>query len=158
MLRIEKILCAVDFSEPSRAALRMACDLAQRFDAKLLLLHVYQVPAYPLPDGVILPSPVTVSELFNQVDRALDRWKSEAATLGARNVEAEAIEGPAWRGIVAHAGRGKFDLVVIGTHGHTGLKHLLLGSVAERVVRHAPCPVLTVRPVGEVAPEEGHIE
>lgn len=155
-MRIRNILCAIDFSEPSRAALRMAVDLAQKFDATLSLLHVYQVPAYPLPEGVILPSPLTITDLFEQVDRALNEWKREAFELGAKRVEAESVEGAAWREIVARADKGHFDMVVLGTHGHTGLKHLLLGSVAERVVRHAPCPVLTVRPVGEEAQAEQH--
>jgi universal stress protein A len=151
-MQIRKILCAVDFSEPSRAALHMAADMAQKFDAELTLLHVYQVPAYPLPDGVILPSTVTVTDLFDQVDRALADWRADVERLGAKRVKATSVEGQAWREIVAQASEGDFDLVVVGTHGHTGIKHLLLGSVAERVVRQAPCPVLAVRATPEKQP------
>jgi nucleotide-binding universal stress UspA family protein len=144
-MRIRRILCPVDFSAPSQAALHCAVDLARRFGAHLTILHVYQVPAYPLPEGVLLPSRVSLAELFERVDRALESWRLDAERRGASDLDVATTQGAAWSEICQKATREDYQLIVIGTHGHTGLRHLLLGSVAERVVRHAPCPVMTVQ-------------
>jgi nucleotide-binding universal stress UspA family protein len=144
-MRIRRILCPVDFSQPSQAALHCAADLARQFGAQLTILHVYQVPAYPLPEGVLLPSRVSLFDLFERLDRALASWKRDAEQRGAPHVDVATTQGAAWSEICRTATCDDYQLIVIGTHGHTGLRHLLLGSVAERVVRHAPCPVMTVR-------------
>ncbi len=144
MSAVGKVLCAVDFSAPSRAALTMAADLAQRYGASLTVLHVFQLPATLLPEGMLL-SPAMVSEHFQAVNGLLDEEKRHAESLGVRTVETALVDGVPWREIVARAKDGGFDLVVVGTHGRTGIRHVLLGSVAERVVRHAHCPVVTVR-------------
>jgi nucleotide-binding universal stress UspA family protein len=87
-----------------------------------------------------------LQELAEQTDVLLEQWRAEAKADGApRIATAKAIGEPAAE-IVAAANEGKFDVVVVGTHGRTGLAHALLGSVAERVVRRAPMPVVTVRP------------
>jgi nucleotide-binding universal stress UspA family protein len=150
MLRVSKILCPVDFSDTSKAALRFAVELADRFGAQLTLLHVYQPPAYQFPDGVIMAGPEVLNDLETQVDNALDRWKLEAEQIGHVPIATQSAIGGTHSEIIRVAGEGGYDLIVMGTHGRTGIRHALLGSVAERVVRHAGCPVLTVR-----SPEAG---
>ncbi len=145
-LEWKKILCPVDFSDASRSALRVACELARRFDGEVTVFHAYPLPGYTLPEGTVLPATGMLQELAEQTDALLSRWKAEAIADGAPRVAtAKAVGEPAME-IVAAAEDGKFDAVVVGTHGRTGLAHVLLGSVAERVVRRAPMPVVTVRP------------
>jgi nucleotide-binding universal stress UspA family protein len=143
-----KICCPIDFSEPSREVLRMAVALAQRYQAELLLFHAYPLPGYTLPEGSVVPSSNMLQELAAETDTQLARWQKEAETLGASRVTAaQSIGDPAVE-IVEFARTAGADLLVIGTHGRTGLRHAILGSVAERVVRHSPCPVLTIRSRG----------
>jgi nucleotide-binding universal stress UspA family protein len=143
-LEFRRILCPVDFSEASAGALRAAASLASRFDASLTLLHVAVIPGSAIPEAM-LPTPAELATDHSApADRPLLEWKAQAERLGARRVQAFRSVGQPAQEIVALAGRDAFDLVVIGTHGRTGLGHLLLGSVAEEVVRRAPCPVLTV--------------
>jgi nucleotide-binding universal stress UspA family protein len=146
MMKVRRILCAVDFSEPSHEALHYGADLARMFDAELTLFHVYHVPGYGLPEGsLVLASPEELGKLFSKIDERLEGWRKEAESRGAPKVDVATTEGAAWHEIVERAKTG-YQLIVVGTHGHTGLRHVLIGSVADRVVRHAPCPVLTVRP------------
>jgi len=149
-----RILCPVDFSPTSFAALRRAARLAGSLGASLTLLHVYHTPGYALPEGVILPNVNELDRLFSWIDEQLAAWRREARALGADAVVTETAQGAPWQTIVDRAAAGRYDLVVMGTHGHTGLKHVLLGSVTERVVRHASCPVLTVRAPDETARPE----
>ncbi len=142
-VRYRKILCPVDFSESSRAALDTAVALARSQDAPLTLLHVYNVPMN-LPDGYFDPEIFQI--IGTATDKLLAEWKLLAEAGGAAHVDTASMPGTAWDGVVATARQGRFDLIVLGTHGRTGLKHVLLGSVAERVVQHAPCTVLVVRP------------
>ncbi len=141
----KKICCPVDFSESSRAALRVAASLARRHGAELLLFHAYPLPGYTLPEGSVLPSSHMLQDLASQTEAQLERWKRETESLGAPRVAvAQAVGEPAAE-IVEFARSSGTDLLVIGTHGRTGLRHAILGSVAERVVRNAGCPVLTIR-------------
>jgi nucleotide-binding universal stress UspA family protein len=142
----KRILCPIDFSDASRAALETAADLARRFGATLTLLHAYPVPGYTFPDGSFVASSKMLDELADQARRHLEEWKDIAASLGLPGVEAVTAVGEPAHEIVTWATAHGADLVVVGTHGRTGLTHALMGSVAERVVRRAPCPVLTVRP------------
>jgi universal stress protein A len=142
-MRYAKILCPVDFSEPSREALVAAADLARTFDASLTLVHVYQLPLAAVPEMSV--DPELYGMMGKRADEELARLTQEALGLGVRRVESTRLEGVAWDVIVKLARDGRVDLVVMGTHGRTGLRHALLGSVAERVVRHASCPVLVVR-------------
>ena len=140
-----KILCAVDFSEYSRDALRtaMATAVASGAGGEVTLVHVAQIPVLGAPE---LPfDPGVLAALVASTQRTLADWAEEARRLGSAPVSTMALEGVPWDQIVTLAREGDFDLVVMGTHGRTGLKHALLGSVAEKVVRHAPCPVLVVR-------------
>jgi nucleotide-binding universal stress UspA family protein len=151
VVRVRKILCPVDFSAPSQEALHYAADLAQQFGAELTLLHVYQVPGYAFPEGVVMAAPEVLADLLASIDRALAEARTEAAGRGAARVATATAQGAPWTEIVRVAAEGGHDLIVLGTHGRTGIKHALLGSVAERVIRKAPCPVLTVRPTGAAA-------
>jgi nucleotide-binding universal stress UspA family protein len=142
----KKILCPIDFSDASRAALETAADLARRFGATLTLFHAYPVPGYTFPDGSFVASSKMLDELAEQARRHLEEWRGVAASLGQPGAEAVTAVGEPAHEIVTWAKEHAADLVVLGTHGRTGLTHALMGSVAERVVRRAPCPVLTVRP------------
>jgi nucleotide-binding universal stress UspA family protein len=143
----KRICCPIDFSDASRAAMEVAADLARRHGAELVLLHAYPIPGYTFPDGSVVASPKMMQELAEGAERHLEEWRLEAERLvGAPRVgKAKAIGEPAAE-IVGYAKDERVDLLVLGTHGRTGLEHALMGSVAERVVRRAHCPVLTVRP------------
>jgi nucleotide-binding universal stress UspA family protein len=148
MTQIRKILVPVDFSDSSRAALEYAAGLARPFDATIDLLHVWQAPAFigalTLPDV-----PVTEATMVELVKRNAEevsaRFAADAVKRGLPVREARCEPGVPAHTIVEVAKDRNYDLVVMGTHGHTGFSHVLLGSVAEAVVRHAECPVLTVR-------------
>lgn len=142
----KKILCPIDFSEPARAAMAAAVELSRHFDAELTLFHSYQLPGYTLPEGSVVASPKMLQDLADQAEAHLEEWRKIAQGLGAMRVEtAKGIGDPAIE-VVELAREGGFDLVVVGTHGRSGIRHALLGSIAERVVRHARCPVLTIHP------------
>ncbi len=143
----KRIFCPIDFSDASRAAMEMGADLARRFGGELLLLHAYPVPGYTFPDGSVVASPKMMQDLADQAKKHLDEWRAEAEKLvGAPRVSAETAIGEPAAEILAYAKARKADLVVMGTHGRTGLEHALMGSIAERVVRRAHGPVLTARP------------
>jgi len=144
----KRICCPIDFSDASRAAMEVAADLAQRFGAALTLLHAYPVPGYTFPDGSVVASPRMLQELADQAAKHVGEWKRQAEELGAPTVNAETLVGEPASEILAHARDRGIDLLVLGTHGRTGLEHALMGSTAERVVRRARCPVLTVHPQG----------
>lgn len=139
------ICCPIDFSEPSRVALRTAAMLSRRFDADLALLHVYELPVFTLLEGSLLPTPRMMSELAERSDKGLAEAYEEAHRLGACRITTTKLLGTPHAEIVRFATEGQFDLVVMGTRGRTGLEAAVMGSVAERVVRLAPCPVLAVR-------------
>ena len=146
MKPVRKICCPVDFSECSRKAMQVACDWAKRLDAELTLLHVYQHPGYPTPEGFVMASPDTLQQLMHSIDRGFAEWKKQAEATGVK-VSTAAVMGVPFEEIARGAKDLGYDLIVMGTHGRTGIRHALLGSVAERVVRTSPCPVLTVRAV-----------
>ena len=143
-----RICCPVDFSEPARAAMETAVSLARRFDSTLTLFHAYQLPGYTLPEGSVVASPKMLQELAEQADRHLLEWKELAERMGAPRVQTAKSVGEPSVEIVEFAKETGQDLLVIGTHGRTGLRHALVGSIAERVVRRAGCPVLSVHPEG----------
>ncbi len=140
-----KVLCPIDFSQPARAAMDAAVEIARQVDAELVLFHAYQLPGYTLPEGSVVASPKMLQDLADQAEAHLVDWKGIAESAGAPRVSAEkGIGEPAFE-IVEVARELGCDLIVLGTHGRTGLAHALLGSTAERVVRRAACPVLTIR-------------
>lgn len=147
----KKILCPVDFSTGSQQALRQAAWLAREADAELVLAHVWYLPTLAVAKMPVLP-PDSVQAIIDDEERALVEAAAEAARLGVQRVETTFLTGVPWRELIELArGDTAIDLVVIGTHGRTGLDRVLLGSVAERVIRQAPCPVLAVPARGEVS-------
>ncbi len=142
----KKVLCPIDFSDPSKAAMKVAVELVRHLDAELTLFHSYQLPGYTLPEGSVVASPKMLQDLADQAEAHLGEWRRQAEQMGAKRVGTEKGIGEPAIEIVELAKEGGFDLVVVGTHGRTGFRHALLGSVAERVVRRACCPVLTVHP------------
>src|SRR4051812_39036132 len=140
-----RILVPVDFSAHSDLALDVAADLSRRYLASVTLAHMYAPTATALPGGfMFLPEPA-LDKLFADLRKGLDDKKRAAEAAGAVNVETRLETGLPASGVCDLAKAGDFDLIVMGTHGRTGLSHALLGSVAERVARLAHCPVLTVR-------------
>lgn len=147
METFRRILCPVDFSEPSDHALDYAISFADRLGAELHVVHVYQVPAYALPDGALLASADFVGQLSAELQKQLDALAAKHRK-GDRKLETHLLQGPAPAEIVRLAGEIQADVIVMGTHGRVGLSHFFLGSIAERVVRTSPVPVLTVRKSG----------
>jgi nucleotide-binding universal stress UspA family protein len=142
---IRRILVPVDFSEHSRDALRYAVDLGSVFDAELVLIHVVESMAYPADLGYALaPIPQLERELTERGKAELERLARE--TVGGKlAVRLHVPAGRPFVEIIKAAREFEADLIVIATHGHTGVEHILFGSTAEKVVRKAPCPVLVVR-------------
>lgn len=145
MKPFRKILVPVDFSEHSDLALQTAVGLSRSYEASLTIVHVYEPMAMTLPEGYVLFSEAQLDRMFEEFKRGLAKQKQTAEAAGAQRVEVQLLHGFAVGEIQDFAEQGAFDLIVMGTHGRRGLSHAFLGSVAERVVRLAPCPVLTVR-------------
>jgi nucleotide-binding universal stress UspA family protein len=143
-LRVKSILVPLDFSPPSRQALDYAVSVAQQFGAKLTLLNVVEPVATP-DFAATFPLMMEEDRVMAAAKKDLERAAKEA------RVPREIVEkvlvrfGRSFNEITEAARTLKVDLIIISTHGYTGLKHALLGSTTERVVRHAPCPVLVVR-------------
>jgi nucleotide-binding universal stress UspA family protein len=148
MKDIKNILVPVDFSDSSRKALFAAAELAVAYAARIDLLHVWEVPPY-IPPEAMVGVPGSDARSLGQLarDHAHEELARLTGELGGQLPLGETLleSGDPARTIVEVAARRGSDLIVIGTHGRTGLSHLLLGSVAERVVRRASCPVLTIR-------------
>jgi nucleotide-binding universal stress UspA family protein len=147
MPKFAKILVPTDFSERAAGAVRHAKSIGEKFGSEIRLLHVLPDMSVVLPEAVV-PAPVQPPDMAELQANAVDGLKKVVQEFGLDklNVTFEArIGSPADEIVDAAKGWGA-DLVSLGTHGRTGLSHLLLGSVAERVVRTAPCPVLTCRP------------
>jgi universal stress protein A len=147
-MKQQKILVPVDFSPSSKLALAYAMMFAEKFGASVHVFNAWEVPAYLRPDLTVWSGEVsaTLSDHASaEASKALQAFLAETGVAGQANVTSQVIGGAPYSTILTVATEGHFDLIVMGTHGRTGVSHLLLGSVAERVVRHAPCPVLTVR-------------
>lgn len=147
----KKILVPIDFSAQSKASLKMAAELARRDEAALTLAHIFQPISYGLPEGYVLYSASQLADVDTAFQAQLAALKKDAEAYGAPSVDTTLLQGMPALEIVALAKTGGFDLIVMGTHGRTGIPHVLIGSVAERVLRHAPCPVLTLRPTTKTA-------
>ncbi len=149
MIQLKRILIPTDFSEFGQHAIAYGCELAQRFDAELHVLHVVQ-DAFPLvPEaGMLTVSHVEyINQLIESSGQMLEQLPDSEKSASQNVVRAVEVGTP-FVEIVRYAREQEIDLIVLGTHGRTGLVHMLMGSVAEKVVRKAPCPVLTVRPKG----------
>ncbi|MBN2307645.1 MAG: universal stress protein [Candidatus Hydrogenedentes bacterium] len=141
---LERILFPTDFSELSNRALPYAASLCRRFDATLVLLHASEVPIV-LPEFMPDTAATVGTEMEERAQECLERMRGE---LEGIRVEPVAKTGVAYREICQTVQEDHVDLVVMPTHGRSGFGHVLFGSVAEKVVRLARCPVLTVRPEG----------
>jgi len=152
MINLKTILVPSDFSECSDEAVRYGLELARRFDAQLHLLHVVQDPVTQpwAAEGFSVP-------LFEVVDQwqrqAEERLTAVVPEEDKPRVTIVSVVATPYAEILDYAAAHKVDLIVMGTHGRGGVTHMLLGSIAERVVRRAPCPVLTVR-----RPQHGFVE
>jgi nucleotide-binding universal stress UspA family protein len=144
-LQIGKIICAVDFSEYSDHALRYALYFAKTFGADLQVLHVVELPFLPsyslagVPD-LSIPSEEIEEAARKKLGELVTKCRAEYA-----KVEGQVRTGTAFVEIIGYAREVEADLIIVGTHGRTGLRHMLIGSVAEKIVRKAPCPVLSVK-------------
>jgi nucleotide-binding universal stress UspA family protein len=151
MLAIKNVLFATDFSDNSKIAFRVACALARDYGAHLVIMHV----AAPLigfyGEGAVIPEPQAYE------DSLREELELVRPTDPNVPVEYQLAEGDAASEILRIAKECKADVIVLGTHGRSGISRLLMGSVAETVLRRAPCPVLTVKaPLAEEEPEEEH--
>jgi nucleotide-binding universal stress UspA family protein len=143
-ISLKTILVPIDFSDHAASVIEWAAHLAEEHGSKLVLLHAYHLPVeFQQLEAAYLP-PDFWSNVKSEAKTQLERHAEELRARGL-TVEAEVREGYPATVIEEEAGRVSADLVVIGTRGLSGLKHLFLGSVAERVVQRAPCPVLTVK-------------
>ncbi|HUJ62249.1 MAG TPA: universal stress protein [Kofleriaceae bacterium] len=144
-MELKRILVPVDHSPGSDGIVEYACMVARGMTASLTFMHVYEPPNELVG---LVPHATVSGELA--AERAaggevLERAIAISRASGVAPVDTVLERGsPAYRAIVAHARQGKFDLIVMGTHGRSGLSRWVMGSVAEQVLRHAPCPVLLV--------------
>ncbi len=148
-MQIKTILFPTDFSQGARAAMDHAISLAKDYQAKLILLYVIQ--DISIAEWYI-PSSLSVTDLVEDMQksawREMDKWSTEVSQ-SVKDVEKMVVRGVPFVEIIKTSKEKNADLIVIGTHGRTGIDHMLFGSTAEKVVRKAACPVLTVRIAGK---------
>ena len=150
MIKLDRSLVPTDFSDFSKPALTYGCAMAARFDAELHLLHVVPDPAMLVPEAAAfsVESMEAQTEMLRiEATKTLNTLPPDGWSDG-KPVVREVRVGAAFMEIIDYAREKDIDLIVIGTHGRSGLMHVLMGSVAERIVRKSPCPVLTVKPEG----------
>jgi nucleotide-binding universal stress UspA family protein len=145
-MQFRHILAPTDFSEYSKNAVASALEWAKTFGAKLTILHVVELPPYPV-EGYVPPnlSATFLKDLERQASVDLAQLVPEAEAAGIEVARVVAVGTP-YRTIIETAEADHVDLIIMATAGRTGFSHLVLGSIAERVVRTASCPVLTIRP------------
>ena len=145
--RIKKILCPTDFSENSEHALKYALALATLSQADLQLFHVVEPITYPQSTEFFEPVLDEVELMMKMETAFQQQLEDQVTTLKAKypKIKGKLVTGNTFLEIIQAARDDDVDMIVMGTHGRTGLAHVLIGSVAERVVREAPCPVLTVK-------------
>lgn len=141
---LQHILVPTDFSSGSNQALATAIGLALDTGARLTLLHVTQIPPQVFPDMIMPAGPELMQEVEHSADALLEELCARARAAGV-DADWQTAIGGVHQEICERAERLGVDLIVIATHGRSGLSHAFYGSVAEKVVRKAPCPVLTVR-------------
>ena len=145
MEQIKKILVPIDFSDYSKNALKYAVQFAKQFNAKIYLVYVVEPMIYPADFSmgqVAIPS--ADIDLHSRAEEELRKLSKDFIN-GSLQVEILIKTGKPFVEIIETASANDIDLIIIATHGHTGVEHLLFGSTAEKVVRKAPCPVLTLR-------------
>jgi len=150
MVDIKNILYPTDFSKHSLVALPIALDLASRYGATLHCLHVLDLGQQFFLDGgcvsfMVTSCPIDGAQLCRSVEEQLDKFIQEHALPSDTSINRKVVQGKPFVEIIRYCRQEKIDLIVLGTHGHSALTSILLGSVVEKVVRKAPCAVLTVR-------------
>jgi len=144
-MKVERILFPTDFSEGSIHALHYAVDLKKHYNATLYILHV--VFDITKAAGVHVPH-VSYGEIYKEMNQWATAEMEKCCieeTRGLENIEKRVVQGIPWEEIVRFADDEKMDMIVMGTYGRSGIERLIFGNTAERVVRRAPCPVLTVK-------------
>lgn len=156
---LKRIIATTDFTEISHRTVEVCARLAAKSSAQVTLLHAYD----PIPLGPAVSYPATIwtgddfaQQMKNEAEGLLEDLRKSRMPDADVNVVAVAAQNTS-HGICHHAEKNDADLIVVGTHGRTGVAHLMMGSVAERVVRHAPCSVLAVRPAVDAASFPKHI-
>ncbi|MEK7698791.1 MAG: universal stress protein [Planctomycetota bacterium] len=144
MIKIKNILCPIDYSVYSEKALEYAIEFAGKYEAKLYLIHVLDIRIYDMNDPDLYNVNIVDKDTIERLKERLLRCISEDIK-GKISVEAVVVQGVPFTEIIRMAKEYMVDLIVLGTHGRTGLSQAIMGSVAERVVRKSPCPVLTIR-------------
>lgn len=140
--QIKRILVPVDFSEHSQKALRYALAFASQFGAEVALVHIVEQMVYP---GDWMYPPLAVTDFATEKrEQVIAKLRALDEGSGVKTHHIVRL-GRAWQEVIEIAKEMKSDMIILATHGYTGLKHVLLGSVAEKILRHAPCPVLSVR-------------
>ncbi len=152
MTEIKKMMFAADFSAVSKKALEMAVSLKESLGCSMDVVHVFDSSSFEMPAPYYFMPGVDkwVDEHFSGL-KEKGRMALGDLLPGLGDCRGHFLEGKANKTLVKFAGENDIDLIIMGTHGHKGFNHLILGSVAEYVVRHAPCAVLTVK--GEPSPE-----
>jgi nucleotide-binding universal stress UspA family protein len=140
---IKHILVAHDLEPDSDAALDYAVGLARVLGASITLIHTFEIPSMGAPEVLVMATD-WVNQIGTVARESLDRVATRVVASGTP-IACEVRSGAAWREVEAFARENAVDLVIVGSHGRRGLSRALLGSVAERIVRTAPCPVLVVR-------------
>ncbi len=141
----KNICCAVDLSEPSRVAMLKAAELSRRFEGNLVLVYVH--PFAPTLGTNMLAAPQDFAELqVEEIEETMARWRVEAEHVAGRPVRSVVLSGDAATEILGFARERECDVLVVATHGRKGLSRLVLGSVAEKIVRTATCSVMVARP------------
>lgn len=144
----KKILCPVDFSQFTQDVVNYALDLAKKYGAELHIMHVVPNMTYFTPyESFLTPENLVAIEknIQDEVERNFTKLLKEDKVPTKRVIKT----GVPFVEIIDYARSESVDLIVMGTHGHTGLEHILIGNVAEKVVRKSPCPVMTIRPKGK---------
>lgn len=143
MIKLKKILCPIDHSDCSKEALKYAVSFALREEAVLYLLHVIDIRTFDENLDTITKQMPDDKSIHQLREKLLECVPEEIRS--DMKIEAMVVQGIPFVEIISAAKQNDVDMLVIGTHGRTGLAHIMLGSVSEKVVRKAPCPVLTVR-------------
>ena len=150
MIKLQQILCPTDFSEFSLCALPYAVDLARQFEARLHCLHVVD-ESYQYALGIgesAMPMVVPMEEILQSAQQQITKFVEEHLQEDQARLQAKVMAGRPFVEIIRYARDNEIDLIVIATHGRGGLASMFLGSVAEKVVRKSPCPVMTIRHPG----------
>jgi nucleotide-binding universal stress UspA family protein len=146
MINLKKILCPIDHSDGSKEALKYAVSFAMKNEAKLYLLHVIDIRSFDESIDTMaaqIPNDETIKQLKTKLLECIpEEIRSDM------QIEALVVQGIPFAEIISIAKTNKVDMIVMGTHGRTGIAHIMIGSVSEKVVRKAHCPVLTVRQSG----------